>query len=121
MKLIVAGSRSIDTEADHELMAEWLDRYLIEITPNNLEIVSGLAKGPDLFGKWYGEYREIPVKEFPADWENLGRGAGFRRNELMAEYADELIAFWDGKSKGTRHMIGCMLGQGKPFQVILVR
>ena len=85
------------------------------------EIVSGLAKGPDSFGKQWGEANGIPVKEFPADWNKLGKKAGFARNFEMARYADELVAFWDGKSRGTKHMIQTMLYQNKPFQVILVR
>ena len=48
------------------------------------------------------------MEVFPANWNKFGKSAGFRRNEQMAEVADALIAFWDGKSHGTKHMIEIM-------------
>ena len=45
------------------------------------------------------------VKEFPAQWNEFGKRAGYIRNEEMAKYADACVAFWDGESKGTKHMI----------------
>ena len=47
----------------------------------------------------------IPIRYFPADWQTLGKSAGYQRNTQMAQYADALVAFWDGRSKGTKHMI----------------
>ncbi len=47
----------------------------------------------------------IKIIEFPADWEKFGKKAGYIRNEEMAKYSDSCIVFWDGKSKGTKHMI----------------
>ena len=45
------------------------------------------------------------IRTFPANWAEFGKGAGLIRNKKMAKYADALIAFWDGKSKGTKNMI----------------
>ena len=59
-----------------------------------------------------------PIKRFPADWENLGRGAGYVRNVQMAFYADALIAFWDGESRGTKHMIDIAKEKGLMVRVI---
>lgn len=56
-------------------------------------------------GEFWALHHDIPVKKFPADWGGLGKRAGYLRNEQMADYADALIAVWDGKSKGTKHMI----------------
>ena len=115
MKLIIAGSRTIDfyTPFDlHEIICEHFDPY-------PTEIVCGMAKGPDLIGRDYALEHEIPVKEFPADWETYGKRAGFIRNDEMAQYADVLLAIWDGKSNGTRHMIRAMLELHKPFHVEL--
>jgi len=36
----------------------------------------------------------------------------------MAQAGDMLVAFWDGQSPGTQHMIGCMQQLGKPVVVI---
>lgn len=77
------------------------------------EIVSGGAQGIDFLAELYAKKKTIPFKEFPADWKNLGKKAGFIRNSEMAEYADGLIAIWDGKSKGTFHMISEMVKRNK--------
>lgn len=115
MKLIIAGSREI---SNYHIMWNNLQDYLYF---QDIIVVSGKAKGPDTMGEEWAREHGFPIEEFPADWESYGKLAGFRRNRQMAEYADELIAFWDGKSNGTRHMIQCMLTLKKPFQVILVR
>ncbi len=72
---------------------------------NNIEIVSGAYKGGDLLGERYAVERNYPIKQFPADWRRYGKSAGLKRNAEMAIYADALIAFWDGESKGTKNMI----------------
>lgn len=113
-KLIIAGSRTINDKVH-------IFGLLDELCSNVTEVICGMAKGPDLFGKEWAESRNIPVKEFPAHWEQWPHKAGFMRNLVMADYADELIAFWDGKSPGTRHMVQCMVSRKKPFQVILIR
>jgi hypothetical protein len=81
------------------------------------EVVSGGARGVDLYGEWWAEEHSIPVKRFPADWDRHGKGAGYIRNEQMAAYADALVAVWDGQSKGTAHMIKTMEALGKPVFV----
>ena len=74
-----------------------------------MEIVCGKARGANTLGEKFAKNYGIKVKYFPADWNSLGKSAGYKRNKQMAEYAKEkngvLIAFWDKKSKGTKHMI----------------
>jgi hypothetical protein len=78
---------------------------------SNIEIISGTARGADRLGEQFAEEFALLLKQFPADWNTYGKRAGYIRNEQMAKYASEdeeigvLIAFWDGKSKGTKHMI----------------
>ncbi len=98
MRTIIAGSRNITRYKDVE------DAVLFgSITPT--VILSGGANGVDKLGEqWAVEYNR-PLEVYPADWERYGRGAGFKRNALMASKADALIAVWDGKSHGTHHMI----------------
>lgn len=110
VKLIVAGGRDF---ADFDLLAETL------FPLGDFELVCGEAKGADLLGRKYAELAQLPIHSFPADWESLGRRAGFFRNARMASFADELVAFWDGESRGTQHMIRTMQALGKP--VIVVR
>ena len=95
-KTIVAGGRTYQlSEEDYKI----LDNAGIS------EIVCGGAKGADQCGKEWAKTYEVPVKMFPADWNTHGKAAGPIRNKQMAEYADSLIAFWDGKSRGTKNMI----------------
>ncbi len=113
MKIIVAGSRQLDSR----LYQHRVPKLLWRIPPT--ELVCGMAKGPDTWGYDYGKENKIPVIEFPARWDLFGKRAGFLRNQEMATYADLLIAFWDGTSKGTKHMIDCMSLGNKPFHVEL--
>lgn len=99
MKVIIAGGRDFN---DYDLLKLKCDTILKNQT--NIEIVSGTARGADKLGEKYSQEKGYRVKLFPADW-NLGKKAGYIRNEQMAQYADSLIAFWDGQSKGTKHMI----------------
>jgi len=99
-KIIIAGSRSF---SNYYLLKERLDQVKKAI--GEFEIVSGKAKGADSLGEQYAKENELPIKEFPAKWDEYGKKAGYLRNEEMAKYADSCIVFWDGKSKGTEHMI----------------
>lgn len=98
MKTIVAGPRGID---NFEIVKEAIEKSQFEIT----EIISGCARGVDTLGEQYAEQNNISVKKFPAEWSIRGRAAGVIRNREMGEYADALIAIWDGESRGTKNMI----------------
>lgn len=112
MKIIVAGSRTFN---NYLLLKETLDNLDIEIT----EIVCGEARGADLLGKKYAYEKAIPCKSFYPDWQLYGRRAGFIRNHEMGDYADYLVAFWDGKSRGTKDMITYMNSIGKHGKIVL--
>jgi hypothetical protein len=113
MKVIIAGSRNLGTL---QQIKEAVTKSEFEIT----EVVSGRARGVDRCGEIYAELLHIPVKCFPADWEQYGKSAGYKRNQQMAEYADALIAIWDGHSKGTKHMINIMSSLDKPIYLYQV-
>ncbi len=100
MKVIIAGGR---TFKDYVTMRNYCD--LILSNQKDIEIVSGTANGADKLGEQYAREKRYALKQFPADWDTYGKGAGYKRNEQMALYADALIAFWDKKSRGTKHMI----------------
>ena len=100
MKVIIAGGRDFD---DYKRLCSYCD-YLLQ-NKDDVEIVSGTAKGADKLGEKYAKERDFSIKRFPADWGTHGNRAGYLRNEEMADYGDALIAFWDGQSKGTQHMI----------------
>lgn len=113
MKTIIAGSRCInDPNLVHLAMGEFQSLH-----GKPIEIVSGGALGIDSLAVGWARLNGIPEKVFKADWFR-GRQAGFERNVRMAEYADSLVAIWDGRSLGTRHMIETMEKLGK---IVLVR
>lgn len=98
MKTIIAGSRSIQ---DYRVV----ERAILSSGFTITEIVSGGAMGVDKMGEKYALYNNISIKRFIPQWDLYGKAAGVYRNADMAEYADALIAIWDGKSKGTENMI----------------
>ena len=81
-------------------------------------IVSGGARGADSLGEKYSDEEGFDLEVYPAQWDKYGKRAGFRRNEQMAEVADALIAFWDGKSHGTKHMIDIMNNKNLEVRVV---
>lgn len=110
-KVIVAGTRTFN---DYDNLKEILKAgYDIE----NLEIVSGGARGADKLGERFAHEHDLPLKIFPADWNRYGKPAGMIRNKQMAEYADVAVVFWDGRSKGTANMIKQMCTLGKNVKI----
>ena len=99
-RVIIAGSRDFD---DYALLQDHADYMLSR--QEDIEIVSGGASGADALGERYAKDRGYKLKIFPAEWSKYGRRAGPIRNREMAEYADALLAYWDGKSRGTKNMI----------------
>jgi len=111
MKVIIAGSRTItnyDLVEDHILQSG----FAIE------EVVCGEASGVDSLGKEYAEQFQVPVTSFKPNWKEEGKAAGPIRNRKMAEYADALIAIWDGKSRGTLNMIQEAVKRGLLLYVV---
>ena len=131
LSLIIAGSRTFN---DYRFFRDkcdfYLKNYLVfdkkEYKKNpNIIIISGCARGPDEMGIIYAAHNFIPVIEFPADWEKFGKAAGHIRNREMAEYANRytkgaLLCFWDGKSRGSKHMIDIAEKAGMNVRIIRI-
>ncbi len=100
-RVIIAGGRDFN---NYLWLAKVMDRLLAHVT-DEIVIICGMAQGADRLGERYGKERGYSIRYFPADWDGKGRGAGFIRNVEMAKNTDALAAFWDGQSKGTKHMI----------------
>lgn len=118
-KVIVAGGRDFN---DYARLSETLENFRTAVWKgdhaDDIEIVSGGARGADSLGEKWAKDRHVSVMLFPAEWDKHGNRAGPIRNELMGDYADSLIAFWDGKSRGTSHMITYATNNG--LNVIVV-
>lgn len=110
MKTIIAGSREF---TDLDYMSACIEA--LDFTPT--VIISGTARGADRLGEVWASKHSIPIDKFPADWNRYGNSAGFIRNQEMAAEGDVLLAFWNGKSKGTNHMIAT--GRRRGLRVIV--
>ena len=113
MRIIVAGGRDF---SDYEFMVGVLDRLFSRLS--EVVIISGMARGADNLGHRYAREHGIEVIEMPANWKAHGRAAGMIRNSAMLEVAEGLVAFWDGKSPGTRDMISKAKAKGIHVRVI---
>jgi hypothetical protein len=81
-------------------------------------IISGGAFGVDTEAINAARHYRMPYEVYPARWSQHGRSAGAIRNREMVDGADEVVAFWDGKSRGTKITIDYAQAQGKPVRVI---
>ena len=108
MKLAIIGSRNLENII--------IDDYIPE---NVSEIVSGGAKGIDLLAREYATRKGIKLTEFLPEYQLYGRAAPIKRNGQIANYADEAIVFWDGKSKGSESAIKFFRKLEKKVTVII--
>lgn len=116
-KVIIAGGRDFK---DYRRLKSYCKHVLQN--QSNVEVVSGTADGADSLGEDFAIEFKLGLKSFPAHWNDIEgkpenqigtrrdgkkywKVAGHVRNTQMADYADALIAFWDGKSTGTKNMI----------------
>lgn len=118
MRTIIAGSRNIVDMSELEAAlcsCGWLPSV----------VLCGMAKGPDTLGRQWARSHKIPVEEYHAQWHlangSLDRGAGIKRNCLMGDHADALLALWDGTSHGTQHMISYAKQKGLHVFVRIVQ
>lgn len=108
LKYAVVGSRNF---SDYRFMQDILQWFEIK------QVISGGAAGADSLARQYANSNNIPVIEHLPNWDLYGKSAGFRRNKTIVENSDEVIAFWDGSSKGTKHSIDIATEMGKPVHI----
>ena len=110
MRMAIVGSRDFRNLDKVQAFVRLLDKDII--------IVSGGARGVDRVAEREAEACGLQTMIFPAQWDIYGKRAGFVRNREIVAHADELVAFWDGKSKGTAHSIELAQQKGIPVLVI---
>jgi hypothetical protein len=107
MKIIIAGGR--DVTEYHIMLDAIVKSGFWKLHKNNIEVVSGMARGADTLGVEFAKRNGLVLHEFHADWEGIGRSAGHRRNAQMGQFAKahngKLLALWDGVSPGTAGML----------------
>ena len=102
IKITVGGCRDFN---DSEYIFKCLDEYIEELCDEEIIIISGHCSGVDTAAEKYASLKGFKTMIFPAEWEKYGKAAGPIRNKQMVEAADVVIAFWDGKSRGTKSLI----------------
>lgn len=105
VRTIVAGSRGITS-------LSMVKKAMSQCGWTPTVIISGTARGVDRLGEEWAKAHNVPVECYPADWERYGPSAGYRRNRIMVENAEALVAVWDGKSRGTEHTISLAREKG---------
>lgn len=107
VRLCIAGSR------DYPL-PELVSDYVLRLKPYVSVLVNGMCpRGVDKVALDAAHKHGIDVEEHKPDWDAYGRAAGPRRNTKMVYVSDAVVCFWDGKSKGTKNIIGTARSQGK--------
>jgi len=117
MKLAIIGSRGFDDYAlmDRAIFSHW-DPEWGGSWPEL--IISGGADGADNLAEAFAQRFKIRTQIFLPDWATHGKLAGFVRNKLIIEACDEVLAFWDGKSKGTANSLSIAKRLKKPTIII---
>lgn len=110
MKIAIIGSRTFN---DYQFLKETLSEYKdIDI------IVSGGATGADSLSERYAKENNIQTLIFKPNWDKYGKRAGYLRNIEIVDNSDLVIAFWDGKSQGTKHSLQYAKKQGVPVKIL---
>jgi hypothetical protein len=120
MNIGVVGSRSFH---DYDELKKILDSEIkharLYKPDRKVRIVSGGARGADTLARRYAYSREdVEYTEHRPDWKKYGRKAGIVRNFEVIKNSGRIIAFWNGKSKGTKHVITAARQIGKHVKVV---
>jgi len=108
----IVGTRTFN---DYEKFCQFLKTQEVGDT-----IVTGDAKGTDAMARLYAAQTNRNLYTYRADWRVHGLKAGPLRNQMIVDNADELIAFWDGRSKGTKNSISLASQKSIPVHVYFV-
>ena len=119
-RVIVTGSRCFN---DFGFLKQELDKLFNEneeFVGKEIKIISGVALGTDALAIDYADKHKLTKILFPANWKRYPLVAGFLRNEDMLSVATHLVAFWDGKSKGTESSINQARRLGKHVEIVKI-
>lgn len=113
IRLVIAGSRDFE---DYRLLERVM--HEIRLKYDVVEIISGGARGADRLGERYALEHDINLTVVKAEWNLYGKRAGYIRNEKMAKITDAVLVFWNGESRGSKHMIELTKKYRKKLRVV---
>ena len=102
MRITIGGCRDFN---DYEIFKEFVKEYIEGLNDKEIVILSGHCTGTDLMAERYAWENGYETELYPAQWDKYGRAAGPKRNKEMIDKSDCVLAFWDGKSRGTGNHI----------------
>lgn len=108
MKVAVIGSRGLNIPIPEDA-----------IPKETTQLVSGAANGIDRMARAFAIEHHIQILEVLPEFERFGRAAPLKRNEAIVDYADFVLAIWDGRSRGTKYVIDRCRKTGTPVRVLL--
>ena len=112
--IAVTGSRKLGSDAFS--VALDIDSYFAALAENgSVRVIHGAAAGVDSICAEAAERHGHEVVAMPADWKTHGKKAGVLRNlEMLDKGPDAVVAWWNGESRGTKHMIEAAQKRGIP-------
>ena len=117
-KITIGGCRHFE---DFEFFKTHIDPIIAQLDlDSDIIILSGHCRGTDYLTERYAVENGFCLELFPAKWQQYGRSAGIVRNKKMVEQSDFVIAFWDGKSRGTKNLIDNAVKLSKPLRIIYI-
>lgn len=118
MNIAVVGSRSFN---DYELLRKELIGIIVKLPiDEEICIISGGARGADSLAEQFAKDQGYKTRIFYPEWDKYGRSAGIIRNRYIVEACDLLVAFWNGKSRGTNHSIGLARENNKKLKIVSI-
>lgn len=117
MRVAIVGSRNIEYDTIKERAYALLCRH---IPANATEIVSGGAVGIDTLAEIYAKQNGLPMKIFKPDYARYGKRAPLMRNDEIVDYAQYVLAIWDGSSHGTAYTVATCIQKGVPVKVVSI-
>lgn len=113
IKVVVAGGRDF---SDYTTLKHVMNHLTKNVT--HVTVICGKARGADSLGERWAREMGHTIEEYLPDWDKYGKSAGYKRNMQMAKAATAVVAFWDGVSKGTGHMIDIAKLRKLPVRVV---
>lgn len=114
-RIVIGGCRGYN---NYQVFCGYMDNWLAQLGDGDeIIILSGHCSGTDAMAEKYATQNNLELEIYPAEWKRYGKAAGPMRNRLMVENSDYVIAFWDGKSRGTKSLIGYAEKFKKPVSI----